>query len=50
MRAACVPRAPSSAACEDVAYRVLASNQKPDQATLAGFVERHEHELAGLCS
>jgi transposase len=33
---------------EDVAYRVLAANQKPDHATLARFVERHEQALAGL--
>jgi transposase len=35
---------------EDVAYRVLAANQKPDHATLARFVERHERALAGLFS
>jgi transposase len=35
---------------EDVAYRVLAANQKPDHATLARFVERHEGALAGLFS
>jgi hypothetical protein len=29
---------------------VLAANQKPDHATLARFVERHEHALAGLFS
>ena len=33
---------------EDVAYRVLAANEKPDHATLARFVERHEQALAGL--
>ena len=33
---------------EDVAYRVLAANEKPDHATLARFVERHEEALAGL--
>ena len=33
---------------EDVAYRVLAANAKPDHATLARFVCRHEQALAGL--
>ncbi len=33
---------------EDVAYRVIAANQKPDHATIARFVERHEDALAGL--
>src|SRR5829696_3785221 len=38
-------------ACEeDVAYRVIAANQRPDHATLARFVERHEDALAGLFS
>src|SRR5918999_4738221 len=38
-------------ACEeDVAFRVLAANQRPDHATLARFVERHEDALAGLFS
>jgi transposase len=38
-------------ACEkDIAYRVLAANQRPDHATLARFVERHEGALAGLFS
>jgi hypothetical protein len=36
-------------ACEeDVAYRVIAAQQRPDHATLARFVERHEDALAGL--
>jgi len=35
---------------EDVAYRVLAANHRPHHATLARFVERHEHALAGLFS
>src|SRR3954470_7786606 len=36
-------------ACEeDVAFRVLAAQQRPDHATIARFVERHEHALAGL--
>jgi len=41
-------RAIERACEEDVAYRVLAANQKPDHATLARFVERHEEALAGL--
>jgi transposase len=36
-------------ACEvDVAYRVIAAHSKPDHATIARFVERHEQALAGL--
>src|SRR4051812_11636149 len=36
-------------ACEeDVAFRVLAAPQRPDHATLARFVERHEEAIAGL--
>src|SRR5919205_2360439 len=33
---------------EDVAFRVLAAQQRPDHATIARFVERHEDALAGL--
>jgi len=32
----------------DVAFRVLAAQQRPDHATLARFVERHEDAIAGL--
>jgi transposase len=36
-------------ACEeDVAFRVLAAQQRPDHATIARFVERHEDAIAGL--
>jgi transposase len=36
-------------ACEeDVAFRVLAAQQRPDHATIARFVERHEAAIAGL--
>jgi transposase len=36
-------------ACEeDVAFRVLAAQQRPDHATIARFVERHQDALAGL--
>jgi transposase len=40
-------RAIERACEEDVAFRVLAANQKPDHATLARFIERHEDALAG---
>lgn len=33
---------------EDVAYRVVAANQRPDHATLAGFRRRHQDAIAGL--
>src|SRR5215213_5503701 len=33
---------------EDVAYRVLAAQQRPDHATIARFVERHQDAIAGL--
>jgi transposase len=33
---------------EDVAYRVIASNQVPDHATIARFRRDHEDALAGL--
>jgi transposase len=36
-------------ACEeDVAFRVLAAQQRPDHATIARFVERHQEAIAGL--
>jgi transposase len=36
-------------ACEeDVAFRVLAAHQRPDHATLARFVERHQEAIADL--
>jgi transposase len=36
-------------ACEeDVAFRVLAAQQRPDHATIARFVERHAEAIAGL--
>jgi transposase len=47
--AGCDRRARSSGrALEDVAFRVIAAQQAPDHATIARFVERHEHALAGL--
>jgi transposase len=36
------------ACVEDVAYRVIAANRKPDHATVARFRQRHELALAGL--
>jgi transposase len=33
---------------EDVAFRVLAARQRPDHATIARFVERHQDAIAGL--
>jgi transposase/Trp operon repressor len=33
---------------EDVAYRVVAANQRPDHATLARFRRRHQDAIAGL--
>ncbi len=33
---------------DDVAYRVLAANQRPDHATLARFRRRHQIAIAGL--
>ena len=36
-------------ACEqDVAFRVLAAQQRPDHATVARFIERHQEAIAGL--
>ena len=36
-------------ACEeDVAFRVLAAQQRPDHATIARFLERHQDAIAGL--
>src|SRR3954470_12205696 len=36
------------ACSEDVAFRVIAAQQRPDHATIARFVERHQDALAGL--
>jgi transposase len=41
-------RAIERACEEDVAYRVIAAQAKPDHATIARFVERHEQALAGV--
>ena len=48
-RAGSAPRARIERACdEDVAFRVIAANQRPDHATIARFRERHQDALAGL--
>src|SRR6202051_101514 len=36
------------ACVEDIAFRVIAANQRPDHATIARFRVRHEDALAGL--
>ena len=36
------------ACVEDVAFRVIAAQQKPDHATIARFVERHQDALARI--
>jgi transposase len=41
-------RAIERACEEDVAYRVIAANSKPDHATIARFIERHERALGQL--
>jgi transposase len=41
-------RAIERACEEDVAFRVLAAQERPDHATIARFVERHEEAIAGL--
>src|SRR5579871_2926762 len=39
-----------AAVCGGCACRVIAAHQRPDHATIARFVERHELALAGLFS
>jgi transposase len=41
-------RAIERACIEDIAYRVIAAQRKPDHATIARFVERHQDALAGV--
>ena len=36
------------ACSEDVAFRVIAAQQRPDHATIARFVARHQQALAGV--
>src|SRR4030095_11923899 len=36
------------ACVEDVAFRLVAAQQRPDHATIARFIERHEAALAGV--
>src|SRR3954452_18081796 len=41
-------RAIERACVEDIAYRVIAAQSKPDHATIARFVERHQDALGEL--
>ncbi len=41
-------RAVERACEEDVAFRVFAALQRPDHATIARFIERHQDAIAGL--
>jgi transposase len=41
-------RAIERACVEDIAFRVIAAQRKPDHATIARFVERHQQALAGV--
>src|SRR4051794_24230135 len=41
-------RAVERACVEDVAFRVLAAQQRPDHATIARFVAHHQEAIAGL--
>src|SRR4051794_17149760 len=41
-------RAIERACIEDIAFRVIAAQRKPDHATIARFVERHQDALAGV--
>src|SRR4051795_9616705 len=41
-------RAIERACIEDIAYCVIAARRKPDHATIARFVERHQDALAEL--
>src|SRR5687767_4603774 len=43
-------RAIERACVEDVAFRVIAANQRPDHCTIARFRQRHEAALAGMFS
>jgi transposase len=47
-RGVCSSRMIERACVEDVAFRVIAANQKPDHATIARFRRRHEAAVAGL--
>src|SRR3954462_14310939 len=46
MRVACGPRGRSSGRALRTSPRVIAAHQKPDHATIARFVERHQEALA----
>jgi transposase len=47
-RGVCSSRMIERACVEDVAFRVIAANQKPDHATIARFRRRHEAAFSGL--
>ena len=47
-RGQCSSRGIERACVEDVAFRVISGNQKPDHATIARFRQRHEAALADL--
>jgi transposase len=47
-RGLCSSRGVERACVEDVAFRVISANQKPDHATIARFRQRHETALADL--
>jgi transposase len=47
-RGVCSSRMIERACVEDIAFRVIAANQKPDHATVARFRRRHEAAFAGL--
>ena len=41
-------RAIERACVEDIAFGVIVAQAKPDHATIARFVERHQDALAGV--
>jgi transposase len=49
-RNVCSSRVIQRECLEDIAYRVIAMNERPDHSTIAGFVVRHERALAGVFS
>ena len=42
------PRGIERECVEDIAYRVIAANGRPDRTTIARFVQRHEATLTGV--
>ena len=49
-RGQCSSRGIERGCVEDVAFRVISGNQKPDHATIARFRQRHETALADVFS